>query len=105
MASNVATLISSTTAPVTGGAQNLPANSTNSALVQAYLDADGGTATVVLQGRLSATSKWKTLATFTLSGANASDEWVIENESWFKIRANVTAISGTGAQATAEVGY
>lgn len=104
MTSRVVTLVSGG-ATATGTAFDWIPSGTGTGLVQAYLDADGGTATVILYGRLGTGAPWRLLATFELSGANDTGEWLIDNEPWAQLRADITAISGTGAMAACEVGY
>ena len=48
-------------------------------------------------------NQWLTLGTITLSGANATDGF-LASTSWDKVRANVTAISGTSATVTVTMG-
>lgn len=102
MAYHLEQLVSSGTSATDGDAVKMP---TSTALVQAYLDADGGTASCILYGRLTSSSPWVTIATFTLSGASDHAEWLVDGEPWAELKGRVDTISGTGALATMEVGF
>jgi len=61
-------------------------------------------ATVVIQGRNAASGGWVTMATITLSGtATATDGFAILTR-YVEYRANLTAVSGTGAAVTVTMG-
>lgn len=69
--------------------------------------------TVVGTGAVTATvkievsnddSNWLTLATITLSGTTSATDGFASDAPWAYRRANVTAISGTGAAVTAIMG-
>lgn len=47
---------------------------------------------------------WETLATFSLSGTTSDTEPLIAQHRWAFTKASITAISGTGAVASATVG-
>lgn len=70
-------------------------------------------ATVVGTGTVSATVKiegsndmaaWLTLGTITISGTDAASDGFPSETAWTHVRANLTAIGGTGAQATVTMG-
>ena len=64
-----------------------------------------GAATVVIQGRNDDTGAWLTLGTITLTlSTTVSGDGFVLDAPWQQVRANVTAISGTGAAVTATMG-
>tara|TARA_R110002126_G_scaffold141146_5_gene286057 strand:+ start:1615 stop:1977 length:363 start_codon:yes stop_codon:yes gene_type:complete len=68
------------------------------------------TATVVMQVSneeatyLGTTSNWITLGTITLSGTTTATDGFTTDAPWRYVRAGVTAISGTGATVTSNMG-
>ena len=68
------------------------------------------TATVVMQvsneeaAYLGTTSNWITLGTITLSGTTTATDGFTTDAPWRYVRAGVTAISGTGATVTSNMG-
>lgn len=66
--------------------------------------AGAGAATILIQGSLDGTN-WITLATITLTLATTSSaDGFASTAPWPYIRANVSAISGTGAAVTVDAG-
>jgi len=61
------------------------------------------TATVAIQVSNDDTN-WITLGTITLSGTTSATDGFTSDAPWGYVRANVTAISGTGAAVTATMG-
>lgn len=63
-----------------------------------------GTATVLVQGTLDGTD-WVTIGTMTLTlGTTATMDSFTDQSSFVQFRANVTALTGTGASVTLKVG-
>lgn len=61
-------------------------------------------ATVLIQARNTASGQWITLGTITLSGTTAAADGFASLARYMEYRANVTAISGTGAAVTVDMG-
>ena len=81
---------------------------------QLYKDQQSYQATVTGSGAVSATvaievtnddkQNWLTLGTITLSGTGSATDGFASLANWTFVRANVTAISGTGATVNVFVG-
>lgn len=84
-----------------GSAFEAPINKT---LQVAVAGAGAVSATVVIEGSVLGGDAWVALATFPLSGTGAAVDGVVSDAPWPLIRANVTAISGTGATVSAGMG-
>lgn len=85
-----------TSAPTVGGTYG-PAYAGEKTF-QATVSGTGAvSATVLIQVRNSSSHDWLTLATITLSGTTTSSDGFASEASWAYYRANLTAISGTGA--------
>jgi hypothetical protein len=66
---------------------------------------DEGEATVVIEVRNSENATWKTLATITITlGTETAGDGCVSNAAWRYVRANLTAISGTNAAVSANMG-
>jgi hypothetical protein len=83
---------------------------TNPAAMKTYqasgtTSAGSGAATILIQGANDATN-WETIGTISLTlGTAATSASFASNDRYSSIRANVSAISGTGASVSATVGY
>ena len=62
------------------------------------------TATVVIEARNAASGVWFTLATITLSGTTSAADGFGSLVRYMEYRANLTAVSGTGAAVTVTMG-
>jgi hypothetical protein len=68
--------------------------------------AGAGAATIVIQGSNSGGTAWVTIGTISLTlGTTAAEEGFTSSDAYEVIRANVTAISGTGASVSAAQTY
>lgn len=97
-------LIDAATATGAGGAVS---RSGAKAAIEAHGTTSSGTgaATVLIQGRNENTGAWLTLATITLSlSTTVSGDGFVLDAPWEQVRANLSAISGTGAAVTATMG-
>ena len=64
-----------------------------------------GAATVAIEARNEDTGAWLTLATITLTlSTTVSGDGFVLDAPWAQVRANLTAISGTGAAVTVTLG-
>lgn len=64
--------------------------------LQAFLGSGGGSATCNVYGKLLASAPWELLCTFTLSGANDSSAYILD-EKWAFLKGNISAISSATA--------
>ncbi len=106
---SVKTVLPATTATVTGGA--IYKDAPKSAIDAAVVGTGAVAATVVIDcsnGALDAAGAiiWNTtpLGTITLSGTTSAADGFTTDAPWKYIRGRVTAISGTGATVTAQMG-
>lgn len=84
---------------------NQPPQSKKIFVLSGLVTSATGSAAVKIQGSLD-DSRWVDLGSVTLSLGTVEVADKVENEYPYKhLRANVTAISGTGASVTVEVGY
>jgi hypothetical protein len=68
--------------------------------------AGAGSATVVIQGSNNNGASWDTIGTITLTlSTSTSSDSFTSDDRYAKVRANVTAISGTDAQLEAAMSY
>lgn len=61
------------------------------------------TATVIVEG-CNNNADWFTLGTITLSGTTSASDGFIGTAAWSNVRARLTAITGTGAAVSAQMG-
>ncbi len=74
--------------------------------VSGFTTAGAGSATVKIQVSNDLTKPWVDLATVTLTlGTTPVSDGFATQSSWLWVRANVTALSGTGASVSASLGY
>ena len=67
--------------------------------------AGAGSATIVIQGTVDQ-SNWNTIGTITLTlGTSATSDSFTSDDRFLAVRANVTAISGTGAAVSASMAH
>lgn len=99
------TILSSGTASATGFIKIIPESAQATRTLQASVAGTGAvTATVVISGSVDA-QQYVALVTFTLSGTNSASDRVTVSFSEPHLKATLSAISGTGAVATASVAY
>ncbi len=68
-------------------------------------DSGSGAATVIIEVRNSENSDWHTLATITLTlSASVSGDGVVTTAAWRYVRARLSALSGTGAAVSCNMG-
>lgn len=68
--------------------------------------ASDGSATVLIQGSNNGGTTWDTIGTITLTlSTTASSDSFTSSDRYKQVRANVSAISGTGASVNANVGW
>ena len=97
-------LLSAATAPVTGGVITVGSDART---IQAAgsTSAGVGAATVLIEATNDLTMPWLLLATITLTlGPAATSDGFLTSATWANIRARLTAISGTNASVSANVG-
>lgn len=64
-----------------------------------------GAATILIEVQNSENSDWHTLCTFTLTlGTSVAGDGAVSNAAWRYVRARVTALSGTGASVSVNMG-
>lgn len=78
--------------------------------VSGRTSAGSGAATVNIEGSMNDGVSWSVIGTITLAltatgGTDDASDSFTSHDRYAKIRANVTAISGTNAQVSAWVGY
>lgn len=95
-----------TAATTTGAGNGTKLNQNGRQTFQAIVSGTGAVgATVAIEvsddtggtGGFPRTGTWMTLATITLSGTTRTSDGFAEDAAWLFYRANLTAISGTGA--------
>ena len=97
-------LLDAATATGAGGAVS---RSGAKAAIEAHgtTSSGAGAATVVVEARNEDTGAWLTLATITLTlSTTVSGDGFVLDSPWATVRANLTAISGTGAAVTVTMG-
>lgn len=71
---------------------------------QATVTGTGAVSATVLIEVSNSNTSFMTLGTITLSGTDSASDGFPSNANWEFTRASVTAISGTGAQVTVDMG-
>lgn len=61
-------------------------------------------ATIIFEGSNDALN-WVPINTFTLTGTGSATDGFVSNAAWKHTRARLTAISGTNAAASAQIGF
>lgn len=86
------------------GTSHLIDSSTNNRTFQATVAGTGAVSATVAIEVSNNNTYWVTLATFSLSGTTSNTDGFTSSAPWMYVRANCTAISGTGAVVTVDMG-
>jgi|SanBayMetagenome_1026888.scaffolds.fasta_scaffold129697_2 hypothetical protein len=99
--SQIVTLLAAAT--TTGASASQPPGTTTQTFQATVVGTGSVSATVLIEATLNG-SDWLSIGTITLSGTTRASDGLAVAAPWLLFRANVTAVSGTGAAVTVIMG-